>query len=270
MKNEFLEVNQNSLFIYEHGYTDYDIELYGKLKKVLEDRPSGPTSGDIVEIWSNNGQCFYRNGHIEKSSYHKTGLTYCEQPYIPFVNNDGTGIQASGGAWGEFPKKFKYVGKREKLFKVWGHCGACGNGAFNIKATVNVWKIVIDREYISHVVYTRKDSDFGYKYFIQKWDAKTGRDTAFRTMSGLKRYLRDRNLTMGGHIHGKGSYHKVIGDYDEKMYMDYKQFVKDKGDSKTFPILSNGDYTEAFFKDGVVYYCNPNVKERKKYTYFYE
>lgn len=36
----------------------------------------------------------------------------------------------------------KLIGQREKLFKDWGHCGACGNGAFNFVVTVNVWEYV--------------------------------------------------------------------------------------------------------------------------------
>ena len=57
----------------------------------------------------------------------------------------------SGGYWFSIPEELqglvKYIGKDKKTFCAWGHCGACGDGAFQFQAIVNVWEIFLEDIY---------------------------------------------------------------------------------------------------------------------------
>ena len=259
----------NFEFIHEHGLDISDIEKYFKIQKEINSATKKSKNklkyGDALEIWSNNERIFYKNAHIERATYYNEGFTYCEQPYVPFYCGNG-GFQTSGGAWGKLdPGKCEYLGKKKKLVWTWGHCGARGNGGLRIEAEVNNFKIVIDRKFVPYsVCYGKEPDEYGYKFYFTKRDKQSMFcQTAFRTKTGLKNYLKNRNLKIGKLFNkGWSTSHEVIGDFDEKCYMDFNEFKADKGDLKTFPKLSNGDYTEAFLKDGNVCYCNPNVKQR--------
>lgn len=274
-KKEFESINDE--FIYHHGYTDSDIETYFKIQKDYNEKTQKdaknktPKAGDILEIWSNNGHIFYKNAHIENASYYDSGLTYCEQPYIPFYLGFES-FSTSGGSWGQLDvKKCEYVGQREKLIKVWGHCGTCGHGAFNIKVMANVYKIVIDRKYIPLYCGTYKQKDATYKYWIDRYDKKMGfrcHKNCFRTLQGFKNYLKNTGLKIGKKM--AWGNHEIIGDFDFEQCMSIGEYEAIRENQKEFALLDNGEYTGAFLKDNKVYYCNCNVKNRHKYPYIYE
>lgn len=267
LKEEFTQINDE--FIYHHGMDGTDLQKYVKIQEEFKNtRQNKPTAGDILEIWSNNGYCFYKNAHIENASFYDSKLTYCEQPYIPFYFG-GESFSTSGGSWGELDvTKCEYIGTREKLVKTWGHCGACGHGAFNVKVVANVYKIVINRKYIPLYCGTYKNNDMGYKYWIDRYDKKMGfrcHKICFKTLKGFKDYLKNTNLKIGKRF-GWGN-HEILGDFDFEQLMSYGEYKAIKGDLKEFPLLDNGEYTGAFLKNGKIYFCNCNVKDRKRYPY---
>jgi len=134
----------------QHFFSQGDYELCLKIKKVIEEgrNPKRPMPGDIVVYTCAFGH-HYKNAHIEGLNHFKDcndTFSICEQPYVPFAYiSKETGeisMNTSGGAWTSAHKKdLKLIGTREKAFKDWGHCGACGGGAVTTIATVNVWRL---------------------------------------------------------------------------------------------------------------------------------
>ena len=99
--------------------------------------------GDIVELTTKHGN-YYENAHFENFD-HENGLwRVCEQPMIPFVflsdNKRAGQFSTGGGAWCTIPNNLKRIGKRVKIFKVFGHNGPCAGGAITFEAVVNVWE----------------------------------------------------------------------------------------------------------------------------------
>jgi hypothetical protein len=258
--------NFNSLFIYQHGYDEKDVIKYFEVKQKIEARNKNITDGDILEVWSNNKYVFYKEAHIEIGTYAKNQFSYCEDPMIPFINPDNLRTSASGGSWQIVPKDTYFLRKEHKLFSVWGHCGACAGGAFNINAKVNRFKTVIDREYIPYAIYARKqDKKSDYKYFLYGYNKKQFCQTAFCTTKGLKDYLRQRNLKIGKKIREYSNEHKIIGDFNTISILDKSKFEQFKLDFKVFPIMNNGNYTEAVFNPNTkeVFYLNCNIPQIK-------
>lgn len=166
----------NGRFLATHYFlSDFDVDHANALSKKIEVTrdPDHPMPGDIVELTTVHGD-FYPNAHIE--NVHKTGLYICEQPYVPFVDIVGETpcFSTSGGAWREIPRSLKRIGTRPKLFKDWGHTGACADGAIEFYAEVNVWTYTEVDPFFPYTTrdwrrcymhYTEKASDsFGYHY----------------------------------------------------------------------------------------------------------
>ena len=120
-----------------------------------------------------------------------------------------------------------------------------------------------------------KDSEIesrggGYKYLIQT-DGATSR-TAFKQLKFLKKYLKDRNLTLTQALPKdpeEWQYQKIEGEYFTLSYMSEKLPA-----GRAIKYLENGIYTKATItKDehGIIClnYCNVNVKNRVKYKYFW-
>lgn len=168
----------NQRFISEHyRLADYDVDLANKLVELIEQTrdPDRPMPGDIVEFTTVHGD-FYPNAHVENAYDH--GLYICEQPYVPFVDIVGETVcfSTSGGAWSNIPRDLKRIGTRPKLFKDWGHCGPCGDGAIEFCAEVNVWAYTESDPYFPYTTrdwcrcymsYAEKSRDsFGYHYYM--------------------------------------------------------------------------------------------------------
>ena len=87
-------------------------------------------------------------------------------------------------------------------------------------------------------------------------------------MKGLKDCLKNLGLKISHNKLGAwGNTHEIIGDVDFQALMSLKEYRELKEDRKEFAWLSNGSYTGAFLREGIVYYCNPNVKDRPVYPY---
>lgn len=279
LKQEFEQLNTS--YIYNHGLHEEDIKSYIRIKENYKNREkrrmnNQPIEGDIIEVHSNNGHVFYKNAIVEERSHYENGIGYCEQPYIPFYDEDTHRENMSGGAFHSLDiSKCEYIGETDKYIKVWGCCGACANGAFTVKVTCKRFKYTIDKKFVALCVERWADSysSFGYKYNVRTWDKKDYREQygCFTTITGLKKFLRNTGLKISHNKLGCwGNTHEIIGDVNIESLMDYKEYRRLKEDRKEFAWLSNGEYTGAFLRDGVVYYCNPNVKERPKYSYIHE
>ncbi len=142
---ELEQINQR--FLNTHYYiTPEDVESINKIIKNIEDTrdTEQPKSGDIVIYINKHGKT-YNNAII--SNNFKDCFEICEIPYTPFyygVNPPlfDVNLSVSGGAFNQFNKDmFKLKGKTKNKFCVWGHDGACADGAIDFYASVNVWEV---------------------------------------------------------------------------------------------------------------------------------
>lgn len=168
----------NGRFLTTHYFLDdYDVDHANALSEQIESTrdPDRPMPGDIVEYTTVHGD-FYPDAHIENA--YATGLYICEQPYVPFVSatDSDLSFSTSGGAWREIPRSLKRIGTRPKLFKDWGHTGACADGAIEFYAEVNVWTYTEADPFFPYTTrdwrrcymhYDEKSHDpFGYHYYL--------------------------------------------------------------------------------------------------------
>ncbi|MEF9983732.1 MAG: DUF4121 family protein [Oscillospiraceae bacterium] len=137
------EINQQ--YDHNHGLTQSDVNMANTYVDVIQrSRTDNQIQvGDIVELTTKHGD-YYKKAHIESYNAETSSWSVCQEAYTPFVifNSGKTNIicNTSGGAWSGVPNKLTLIGKRLKLFCDWGNCGACGNGAVNFQAEVNVWE----------------------------------------------------------------------------------------------------------------------------------
>lgn len=143
----------NESYNREHRLTKNDVDMANEYVRLIEITRSKfiPKAGDMVHYTTRYGD-FYPHSHIDCAE--DRGYSICEQPYVPFIRADkkrkGIVCSTSGGAWALIPKdKLTYIGKENKCFCDWGHCGACGNGAVRFEARVSLWE------------YTQADPIFG-------------------------------------------------------------------------------------------------------------
>ena len=140
--NSLIEMNDS--YNNKHKVSQSDVDMANMYVELIESSRSevAPQAGDMLRYTDKHGS-YYAHAHIEENS---DGIcNICENPYDPFIWSYGTGIKCStsGGAWTGLPSgELKYVGKQEKTFRDWGHCGACANGAIRFKAEVSVWEYV--------------------------------------------------------------------------------------------------------------------------------
>lgn len=143
-------IKYSRMYHHEHGVNDYDVEKANMLKEAIEKSRirNIPRSGDIVICKGPN--VVYPNGHLELNNPADYSAI-CVQPSLPFtfLCDEELSFSTSGGYWFSVPdiSFMQYVGTREKLFKSWGHRGACGNGAFSFPAIVNVWEVFLESIY---------------------------------------------------------------------------------------------------------------------------
>lgn len=138
-----------------HKLTDEDVTKANQLHdKIIASRnPNKPMLGDIMIC--QGPEIEYFSGHIAHSDL-TSAAAICVRPYVPFIVNPhvskhGFSLDTSGGYWFSIPEnklsKVRYIGKRNKLFKAWGHCGPCADGAFTFPCAVNVWSYYSDDIY---------------------------------------------------------------------------------------------------------------------------
>lgn len=110
----------------------------------------------------------------------------------------------------------------------------------------------------------------GYIYLIT---AGATAHTAFRTEGGLERFLKITGLRKKFVRKGERIDIYVLEGCYERISLagtakELDEFGKREGLKET-KILSNAEYTKAFYGGGKIYYLNPNYP-RKIYPYFYE
>jgi len=142
------DIRKNSIsYANMHRITQEDADKATELHNIIDKTRNyaRPIAGDIM-ICIGLAKT-YRNGHIAYDDLSEFA-SICTQPYVPFVTEMRTKIprvsfDTSGGYWFSIPKdkisSVHFVEQRIKLFKAWGHCGACANGAFHFECKVNVW-----------------------------------------------------------------------------------------------------------------------------------
>lgn len=252
------EINQ--AYHSEHRVKQSDVDLANNWVEFIESTrdDKAPQVGDVVELTNKYGD-FYKNAHIDDLNWLKTGKLYvCEQPYIPFVSaySGKLATSTSGGAWCSIPDNLRLIGKRKKYFKDWGHCGACGNGAFHFVATVNVWECIepgniyggfttknYDCFHASIVEDEKKriEHHHGYKYLISSGAFSR---IAFRSDQEYQAWLKTFN---GVEFDGFNSNNKVVWTY--------------KHTEKCIP-LEKYNKVEYDYKDSTL--CNAAIQECKR------
>jgi len=150
----------NVPFDSEHRLEQSDVDMVNRYIKLIEStRRDKPCPGDIVEHTDEYGD-YCRNAHIKTYDGEAERFAVRIHPFVPCVyrGDDGqVAWHATGGGMETFvdSSHLTYIGKREKLFMAFGHCGVVGNGAVYFKALVNVWEYIAPGQ--KHPGYTTKD-----------------------------------------------------------------------------------------------------------------
>lgn len=240
----------NESYDYQHQVTEEDVEAVNMLVEFIEKGRNTyfPKVGDIIEYTNKYGD-YYKQAHLE--TVEKEKLYICERPLSPF-----TGINAfysiytstSGGAWHHIPKDVKHIGKREKAFVVWGHKGACANGAVTFFAEVNVWEYTEGNpEYTTkthdkfHVSIREDVPSHEYKYVISK---RTTSHTAFHTDEEYQAWLK--------------TYHGVE---KEAAWANSKTVWTYKQESNCIPLEEYASIEDAIVDSEL---CNGKIQECKR------
>lgn len=153
----------NTRFCRSYSLHDSDVSMANDYVTFIENtRRKTPCIGDIVEFTTEYGD-YYSSAHIDTLTEDEAYI--CERPYVPFINKneEKTGINCctSGGTWCFIPlAKLSWVGKRQKRFCDWGHCGPRGDGAVEFEAEVNVWRYTAANRYISKNGFPFTTKDF--------------------------------------------------------------------------------------------------------------
>lgn len=155
---ETLQYLNNS---HDYGYdvSQCDSDKVNRLISFIQkerDSHEEPVAGDMIEYTTRSGD-YYRRAHIEriKDGYQEI----CLSPYVPFCyeGTEQASYDTSGGPWTHLDKvRLEPAGIKAKLFKTWGHCGRCANGAVHFKTFVRAWR------------YTEPEPLFG-EYTTKKW-----------------------------------------------------------------------------------------------------
>lgn len=256
----------------EHRITESDVEKANKWVEIIENTRdnNSPQVGDIVEYTDRHGN-YYRNAHIEKVT--EDGIEICEHPYVPFIGLIGKEkrlyTSTSGGAWDNISNNLKLIGTREKTFTDWGHCGACGNGAIEFKAVVNVWEY-IDPDQL-YKGFSTKDFDkhhIGIREPKERLDYKYTTDgKAWRTDKDYKAWLKTFNgVEFAGHW-GEGS--KIVWTHKEiTKYVSLDEY--NNVDGIVDSILNNGSIWECkrvYENNQVITYLIGGYENRIKLDY---
>lgn len=248
----------NPLYHAQHTLIQSDVDKANKLIEFIEKTrtQSVPQIGDIVEFTSEYGD-YYENAHIETVSENE--IYICEKPSVPFIytglSENRLSTSTSGGAWTYIPKNLEYVGTKEKLFKDWGHCGACGNGAIQFRANVNVWRYIkgnskfTTKTHDRFFVYVSEKPD-PYKYTISKC---SGNYIAFRTDKEYNAWLKT--------FHGI----EEVGPRGNKIVWTFKQ------EELCVPLIEYLKVSNAIIDstmcNGTIQECKRIIEENKITTY---
>lgn len=244
----------NPSYDLEHGITQSDIDKANNYVTLIETTRSDviPKAGDMLRYTDQYGS-YFPHAHIEYNRYGECSI--CERPYIPFIGTDGEkGVwcSTSGGSWRNLNAgELKYIGKEQKYFGDWGHCGPCANGTIHFTAEVSVWEYIHPQPlyrdfttekwrklYISRIAEKNRKDFGGYLY--------KGDGIGFRTENEYHRFLSDYKATVfDGHWPNQ---------YVVWCYREIKRRVsQEEYDALNLPIISifcNGQRPAKIEHDG--------------------
>jgi len=156
----------NSVYHAAHRVLESDVAMANMYKAIIESSRTDDRiqAGDILELTTQHGN-YFKDAHIEKLDQESNRWTVCEAPHTPFIwlndTKDNIRCSTGGGIWTSVPNNLQLIGKRKKLFKDWGHCGSCADGAVAFEAEVNVWEYIEPNRLYGE--YTTKDYN---RYYI--------------------------------------------------------------------------------------------------------
>lgn len=188
------EINQR--FIGTHCFLrDSYVEMANELVAVIENSrtENKPQPGDIV-VYTNEYGEYFSNAHIETVNEDSVYICEMANTYVS-VDNEKVYCNSSGGTWKHIDiKDLTYTGnQKEKLFWLFGSCGACADGGIDFYAKVNVWECNLNKEPFStkthekyYFSYTEKEY-CGYHYFLSKQGMSSN---AWNTEEELQAWLR--------------------------------------------------------------------------------
>ena len=252
----------NETYDREHRLNQEDVETVNSLVEQIENTRSvhTPQIGDRVIYVSRHGDY---SDHALIETRNESDFSICVHPYVPFTGctADGVWCDVSGGPFTVM--KFgdaQYVGQTNGAFKVWGHCGPCGNGAVMFEARVGLWEYreanPLYGEFTTETwrkMYFRKvaEPQDGYLY--------RGDGIGFRREEDFQRFLNDFEATV---FSGHWPIHFVVW-----CYRDVEKAVSRKEwDAIEAPVSSRRIYNRSLavklYKDRekhepVCYYVRP-------------
>ncbi|GAB6557956.1 DUF4121 family protein [Bacillus cereus] len=170
----------------KYSVTQSDVDKANELVKLIEQTRDAnvPKVGDIVEYTNKYGD-YFKNAHIEEV-IDENLLYICDRPSEASVSKstDPENIHSAvgGGPWSRIPKGLKYLGKRKKVFSVWGHSGRGANGSIRFEAEVNVWEYKVNED----LEFTTKTHS---KYTLFVYPDKYTQETKYQITSENDRSL---------------------------------------------------------------------------------
>jgi len=147
-----------------------DVDIVNRYVNLIEStRREIPCPCDIIEYTDEYG-IYSQNAHIQSLDDEMERFSVSCIPHVPFVFNDdehGVRFNTGGGPWVSVDAAvLKHIGKREKLFKLFGHDRVTGDRGVYFKASVNVWEYTAPNQH--HPGYSTKDWVKRYISFVEK------------------------------------------------------------------------------------------------------
>jgi hypothetical protein len=211
-----------------HRVTNSDVEMVNtyideirrsRRKSIKQIQP-----GDIVELTTQHGN-FYRNAHIEAYDAETWRWTVCEQPYTPFIflsEDKEIKCNTSGGVWSKIPNNLKFIGKRVKMFKDFGHKGRCPGGSVKFQAEVNVWEYKQDNPLYGDYS-TKNWAKHIISYCVDELDNPKNGQNRYISSGFALEYKEDYEAWLKTYrgVKFKGFWHNqtVVFCYREKMHL---------------------------------------------------
>jgi hypothetical protein len=160
----------NAVFDSEHRLKPRDVEMVNHYVELIKaTRGERPCPGDIIEYTDEYGD-YDENAHI-RAFDNETGrfsIRIC--PHVPIVYRDGDKQEVGfyhtgGGLVTAVDAAPTYIGKREKMFAVFGHCILPARSTIYFKATVNVWEHITPNQ--RYPGYSTKDWRKQYVTYVE-------------------------------------------------------------------------------------------------------
>lgn len=162
----------NAVFDSKHRLEQSDVEMANRFAMLIEStRGEKPYPGDNIEYTDEYGD-YSGNTHVLASDDETGRVSIRICPHVPFIHSadeeHGVSYYHTGGGpvTSIDSAALAYVGKREKFFMTFGHCGVTGNGAVYFKALVNSWEYVAPGQ--KHPGYSTKDWVKQYITYVEK------------------------------------------------------------------------------------------------------